>query len=139
MELIPNSKIYIDTNLFIYFFENNPNYADKVEKLFEESINKNILLISSELLYLELSVLPIKKQNSKILKLYTDIENYLPNLDLIPISKNILLKAAEIRATYNYRSPDAIHLSTALSEKCKGFYCADKNLKSFEQIKINIV
>jgi len=31
MGLKQTPKVYIDTNLFIYYFENNPTYANKVE------------------------------------------------------------------------------------------------------------
>jgi len=139
VELVANSKIYIDTNLFIYYFENNPKYTSKVESIFEESIDKNIQLISSELLYLELLVLPNKERNNKILNLYKNIEDYMPSLKLINISKEILIGASEIRARYNYRSPDSIHLATAKVEKCKYFYGADKNLKSFKDVEIVII
>lgn len=125
--------------MFIYFFENNPEYANKAETIFEESINKNVQLISSELIYLELLVLPNKKKNNNILNLYKNIEDYIPNLKLVPISKEILICASEIRAEYNYRSPDSIHLATAKIIKCKYFYRADKNLKSFKDIKIVLI
>ena len=97
MELAKNSKIYLDTNLFIYFFENNPEYANK------------------------------------------NIKDYIPNLKLVTTSKEILICASKIRAEYNYRSPDSIHLATAKIEQCEYFYGADKHLKSFKDIKIVII
>jgi len=139
MGLKQNSKIYIDTNLFIYYFENNPNFADKVEKLFEEILNKNIKLISSELLYLELLVLPKKEKNKKIIALYTNIEKHVPNLTLIPITKQTLTQASEIRANYNYKSPDSIHLATAKIEKCDYFYGSDKQLKNYKDVKVIVM
>ena len=87
MELRPNSKVYIDTNLFIYYFENNPQYGNKVKNLFETLIEQNIKIISSELLYLELLVLPYKINNKNIIDLYTNIEKHIPNLQLIKLDK----------------------------------------------------
>lgn len=139
MELKQDSKIYLDTNVFIYFFENNPKYIKKVEDLFEQSVNKNVSLVSSELLYLELLVLPYKEKNKKISNLYLNIEKYIPNLKLIPISKKILTMASKIRATYNYKSPDSIHLSTAKLEGCDMFCGSDKSLKGFKELNVEIL
>ena len=136
MGLKQNPKIYIDTNMFIYYFENNPTYANKVEGLFEEIIGKNIQLISSELLYLELLVLPKKENNNKIIDLYTNIEKYIPNLRLVPVSKQVLIQASEIKADYNLKSPDSIHLATAKLENCKHFYTSDRKLKNYKDVKV---
>lgn len=32
MEITPNSKVTLDTNCFIYYFEDNEKYASKLEK-----------------------------------------------------------------------------------------------------------
>ena len=139
MDIKQNSKIYLDTSLFIYFFENNPKYISKVENLFEQAINKNVSLISSELLYLELLVFPYKEKNKKIENLYLNIEKYVPSLNLIPVTKKILTTAAKIRAEYNFKSPDAIHLATAKVEGCDQFYGSDKKLKSFNDPKVIVI
>jgi len=132
-------KIYIDTNLFIYYFENNPNFIDKVEKLFEGTTKQSTKLICSELLYLELLVLPNKENNKKIINLYKDIEKHIPNLSLAPITKEILIKASEIRAEYSYRFHNLMHLATAILNNCDEFYTSDKNLKCFKGLKVEIV
>ncbi|PIR43828.1 hypothetical protein COV24_00690 [candidate division WWE3 bacterium CG10_big_fil_rev_8_21_14_0_10_32_10] len=139
MELKDNSKIYVDTNLFIYYFENNQKYVHKVEKLFGESLNKNIQIICSELLYLELLVLPYTKNNIRVINLYKNLEKYIPNLTLMPISKKILIESAKIRSNYSFRSPDSIHLATAFTEKCKYFYGSDKKLKSYKETHVEII
>ena len=139
MGLRRNARVYVDTNLFIYYFENNPQFVEKIDNFFKESIEKNVVLICSELLYLELLVVPFKDKNNKAISLYENIENYIPNLNLIPISKEILVSASKIRASYKYKSPDAIHLSTAKAEKCQTYYGSDKNLKSFKDVEILII
>jgi predicted nucleic acid-binding protein len=46
---------------------------------------------------------------------YETLLSYFPNLDLIPISRAILLDAAGLRARHRLRTPDAIQLATAFS------------------------
>ena len=139
MGLRRNSRIYVDTNLFIYYFESNPHFVEKVDNLFKESIEKDVVLICSELLYLELLVVPFKDKNSTAVDLYENIENYIPNLNLIPITKEILIGASKMRADFKCKSPDAIHLSTAKVEKCQTYYGSDKSLKSFKSIEVSII
>jgi len=139
MGLRRNARVYVDTNLFIYYFENNPQFVEKIDNFFKESIEKNVVLICSELLYLELLVVPFKDKNNKAISLYENIENYIPNLNLIPITKEILVSASKIRANYKYKPPDSIHLSTAKAEKCQTYYGSDKNLKSFKDVEILII
>ena len=39
---------------------------------------------------------------------------YFPNLELQPISREVLLEAAGLRARYRLRTPDAIQIATGL-------------------------
>lgn len=71
--------------------------------------------------------------------MYEDIEVYIAGLKLIPVSKDILIEAARIRAKYNYRSPDAIHLATAKKLKCESFYGSDKKLRAFKDVNVKIL
>jgi predicted nucleic acid-binding protein len=45
---------------------------------------------------------------------YETLLSYFPNLELVPISRQILLEAAGLRARHRLRTPDAIQLATGL-------------------------
>lgn len=136
MELKANSKVYLDTNIFIYYFEDHPRFAKKIEELFDIGFDKNMTFVSSELLYLETLVLPYKKVDRAMSNLYLNIEKHIPNFYLAPINKSVLLQAAKIRAKYGFKSPDSIHLATAVTENCDLFFGFDKQLMKYEKINV---
>ena len=70
--------------------------------------------ITSELTLLELTVKPLQLGRQDVADDYEVLLGYLPNLQLEPISRSILLNAAGIRARYRLRTPDAIQIATGL-------------------------
>ena len=68
----------------------------------------------SELTLLELSVGPLRHGRQDIADEYEILLSHFPNLTLYPISRDILLDAAELRARFRLRTPDAILIATAL-------------------------
>lgn len=62
----------------------------------------------------------------------------LRNIGVQPPDVSISLEAARLRATYNLRTPDALHAATALVAKADGIVTNDKRFKrlSREGLKI---
>ena len=57
------------------------------------------------------------------------------DIHLVPISLEILMKAANVRAKNPaIRTPDAIHLATAVVERCSVFITNDVGLKHVSDI-----
>lgn len=133
------SKIYLDTNIYIYFFEDNPHYANQIEQLLILITKKNATLVVSTLLLSEILVSPYKTNNKKLLQLYQNIDQTISNLNFIPLHKKIADKAAFIRAKYGIKTPDAIHLATAIEQQVDIFITADQQLRKVKEIKIEIV
>ena len=130
---------YFDTNIFIYYFENHPIQSDKCNLWFNAGSKPNAFIHSSELLLSELLIAPFKTKDKNLEKVYLHLEQHVPNLILLPITKAILVESARIRATHGFRTPDAIHLATAVSVKADHFITADARLKSFPDIHITII
>lgn len=132
-------KIYLDTNLYIYFFENNLQYADEIENLLNLTTEKKITLIASTLLLSEILVSPYKTKNKQLLQIYQNLDQTITNLNLIPLNKKIADQTAFIRAKYDIRTPDAIHLATAIDQQANLFVTADQQLSKVKEINVEIV
>lgn len=139
MELRKAKQIYLDSNCLIYYFENNPKYAQKVEDIFNLSIQNSIKLITCNLSLMELLVLPVKLKNKRIIKLYKNLDKHIPNFTFVNVDEKTFVKAAEIRASTNFRSPDSIHLASSIVNKCDAFVTSDKQLQGFNQVKIQLI
>jgi len=130
MGIEDGSTILLDTNCFIYYFEDNDSYADRLEELFTRIQNGKITAYMSVLSLLELLVKPKREGNVFLENRYKlALMNY-PNLKIIDVSIGISDIAAGLRAEHNIKTPDAIILATALYVKADGFVTNDIRLKA---------
>ena len=105
--------IALDTCLWIYHFEKHPELSKPVEQILTSVANGKCRAIVSELTLMELITGPLKLGRQDAADEYETLITHFPNLILAPITRNILLEAAQIRALYGFRTPDAIILATA--------------------------
>src|ERR1700685_2413622 len=110
-----HKRILLDTCVWIYHFEQNPAFADAAGNFIEHLEAGRFRGIASELTLLEIIVKPLQLGRQDAADDYETLLSYFPNLDLIPISRAILLDAAGLRARHRLRTPDAIQLATAFS------------------------
>ena len=70
--------------------------------------------MASELVLLELLVAPLKNGAQDVADEIELALLHFPNLQLVPVTRAVLVRAAQIRALYGLRTPDSIMLATAL-------------------------
>jgi len=128
-----NKLIGLDTNIFIYHFQNNPQFGQKAQKIFSQLTTNKTKAITSVITLTEL--LSLKRSDEIILEL-KNLMLELPNMEIKDISRDIAIEAARIRRTYGYRLPDSIQVATALAGKADMFITNDVKLQSFKEIKI---
>lgn len=123
------STVYIDTSVVIYTIEGNPDYYSVLQPLWSKFYAEEIQVVSSELILMEVLVVPLRNSNNSLV---ADYEELLlsSQVQLIPISQSILLQAANLRATTSLKTPDAIHAATALSASCNQFITNDKGFRN---------
>ena len=89
-------KIYIDTNLFIYFLEFNQHFSEKAKRIIGDLYNKQVSIVTSELTIAECLVKPIQRKNTGLVSIYTEFFQSRENFFVVPVSKNILLQALHL-------------------------------------------
>lgn len=107
-------RVLIDTSVWIYHFEQNPKLASAAGRVIENLEAGKFRGIASELTLLELTVRPLQLGRQDVADDYEVLLGYFPNLELQPISREVLLEAAGLRARYRLRTPDAIQIATGL-------------------------
>jgi predicted nucleic acid-binding protein len=128
--ILPSSGvIYIDTPVLIYSIEWNPEYYSLLQPLWLKFQTGEIQIISSELILMEVLVLPLRNNDTFLLNAYEELL-LSENMQLLPISQPVLRQAASLRATTNLKTPDAIHAATALSLNCNQFITNDKGFRN---------
>jgi predicted nucleic acid-binding protein len=136
--IIPDGAIvYVDTAPVIYTLEPHPDYSSRLQPLWEKLHANKITIVSSELLWLETLVLPMKKQNQALIELYTELLT--DNIQLIAIDESILKRAAQLRSTSSLKTPDAIHAATAINYGCTLFLTNDAGLRTVPGINTTVL
>ncbi|GET39458.1 type II toxin-antitoxin system VapC family toxin [Microseira wollei] len=135
---IPSSAvIYVDTAIVIYSVEFNPDYWQLLQPLWAKLQANEISIVSSELTLMECLVVPLRNGNNLLVDTYEQLLS--SQVSLVPISQTILKNAAQLRATTNLRTPDAIHGATALSQGCTLFITNDTGFRNVPNLSVVIL
>lgn len=134
-----NKQYALDTMCFIYLFEANQVYFNKVEKLFKQIEQNKIQASTSIISLIEVLSSPAIENNLQLKAKYQNFFYTMPNLKLVDVSHEQAKTAATLRRKYKIRTPDAIQLATAITQKADYFITNDKQLKKINEIEIKLI
>lgn len=109
-----HERVLIDTSVWIYHLEQHPQLGPPAGRVIERLEEGKFRGVVSELTLLELTVRPLQLGRQDIADDYEVLLDYFPHLELVPITRNVLLDAAALRARQRLRTPDAIQLASGL-------------------------
>jgi predicted nucleic acid-binding protein len=113
-----SGNVYLDANGFIYSVERIDPYRSMLDTLWRTVGTRQITVVTSELTLLEVLVKPLQVGDAPTATLFRTVLQHLPEVRMLPITQPILEEAAQLRATLGLRTPDAIHMATALLHSC---------------------
>src|SRR5678815_1182156 len=104
----------IDTSPLVYWLEENPTYFDISKRIFDLVEERKVKVATSTLTLTEALVLPYRMKDwRRVYRIHAVLGSY-PHMEWLPPTVAIARRAAQIRAEFNLRTPDAIHAATAL-------------------------
>lgn len=136
IDAIQGNKVYLDTNIWIYALEGYSAYLQDLTQLFQRITQGDLIAVTSELSLAEALVKPFQNQNLTQQQIYKQFISNSQNVLVIPVSRDILIEAAQLRATINIKLPDAIHAATALLTQCSTFITNDQRFQSVPGISV---
>jgi len=125
-------RIYLDTAPIIYLVEEKEPFREKV---ISHLRGKNATLQTSEMARLESRVKPMREKDDVLLAAYDEFfaEDF---KQIIELTRDVVDTATELRAKYNFKTPDSIHLAAAITSGCEVFFTNDHRLDRCTEIKI---
>lgn len=125
-------RIYLDTAPIIYLVEEKEPFREKVVSHLRD---KNATLQTSEMARLESRVKPMREKNDVLLAAYDEFfaEDFKP---IIQLTHDVIDTATDLRAKYNFKTPDTLHLAAAITSGCEVFFTNDHRLDRCTEIKI---
>jgi predicted nucleic acid-binding protein len=122
-------RIYVDANVFIYALESFPKYAAISSEMLAASESALMTGVTSESTLSEMLMPPFSQGRVAEGAIYKQTIRSRASLTVAPVSRSILIKSAEIRATAGGGLPDAIHVASAIEADCECCVTADSRPK----------
>ncbi len=129
------TEAYLDACCLIYLTEGTPAWRAAVESRLK-TLPGTTALVTSRMSRLERRSKPLRDREGALLALY---DAAFAKTRLIEVSEAIIERATEIRATYGLRSPDAIHLATAIDVSADVFLTGDGALARCSEIAVHVL
>lgn len=129
------SRVFWDTNLFIYLLEDAGELSARVAEMRRKMLSRGDQLFTSTLTLGEVLVKPLETGNHELAKKYEEILN--TACTLIPFNQKEAVRYAGLRLDRSLRAPDAIQLACAASARIDLFITNDARLsqKAFPEIQ----
>jgi predicted nucleic acid-binding protein len=120
------SRIFWDTNLFVYLFEGSPQFSPMVADLKRRMTERRDELVTSAMTLGEVQVKPRQTNNRGVAERYRNVIRQ--TCTVLPFDSAAADIYAELRATSSVKSPDAIQLSCAAASGVELFITNDRGL-----------
>ena len=121
------SRIFWDTNLFIYLLEGTGESFQLTRNLLQRMAERRDELLTSTLTLGEVLVKPLEAGRADIADRYERLLDS-PGVRLVPFDRESARMYAQIRRDRSIRPPDAIQLSCAAAAKTDLFVTNDARL-----------
>lgn len=131
-----SGRIYLDTNIFIYALEGYPIFRSVLTTLFNALDRGELTAVTSELTLAEVLVKPLLDHHAERQAAYLQALQPSTSLQIVPVSRDILIAAARLRADTNLKLPDAIHAATTQLTGCAQFLTNDTRIPALSGLTI---
>jgi predicted nucleic acid-binding protein len=131
-----SGRLALDTAVFIYFIEEHPDFLPLIAPLFEQTDRGERELVTSAVTLLEVLVVPYRAGDLTLAERYEALLTGSRGLHLVDLDLTQLRAAAQLRAVYRVRTPDALQLAAALSHGCTAFVTNDRDLPDMPGLRI---
>ena len=120
------SRIFWDTNLFVYLFEDQGERSARVSKLRDHMEKRGDELLTSALTLGEVLVKPMEEGREDLMRRYEQLIT--KGATVLPFGLDAVRIFAKVRQVYKIRPPDAIQLACASAANTHRFITNDKKL-----------
>jgi predicted nucleic acid-binding protein len=136
---LAGQSVYIDTNLFIYFLDQNPKFFSIAVSILEAIESDHFVAYTGDITVAETLVKPYQTDNALMvasIKAFFATDNF---ISIVSHDSAIFDLAAQIRAKNRMKFPDALHFATAIKTGCHFFISNDTGFRTTDTIKVILI
>lgn len=136
LERVKGQRVYIDTNIFIYFLERHERYFDSVAPFFQAFSDGLSLAYTGDAVVAETLYKPYQIDDalrvSEFKAFFSDDEF----ITVLPHTKQVFELAAELSPKRGMKLIDALHYATAALAGCQFMLTNDKGIQPSDSLEI---
>lgn len=130
------SKLGLDTSPLIYFVERHPTYLSQMREIISRIDAGAFMGYSSVITLTEVLTQPLRLANGSLVSEYRMLLRQGRNFTLVSVDASVCETAAELRARYNLRTPDALQVASALSMGCEALLTNDTGIRRVTELHV---
>jgi predicted nucleic acid-binding protein len=131
-------NIYLDSSAIIYGIEGTQELHSAVIARIARAEADGSVFSTSRLSRLECRVLPLRRGQAALLSRYDEF--FLrPSLQITDIGSSVIDLATDLRVRYGLKTPDAIHVATAMDCGSDLILTGDHDMARVKEIKVELV
>jgi predicted nucleic acid-binding protein len=132
------SRVYIDTNIWVYYIEANPAFVEAVRRVLLAVEAAGAHLVTNEITLAECLYKPAKDGNHAALDAYDRLFGS-GEIEITPLDGTLARSAALHGGQLGLKLIDAIHYIGALEAGCDVFVTADARFRSGPAMRVGVV
>jgi predicted nucleic acid-binding protein len=136
LERVRGQRVYIDTNIFIYFFERHEQYFDTVLPFFQLFSDGLSLAYTGDAVVAETLYKPYQIDDALRISEFKTFFGDEEFITVLPHTKKVFELAAELSPKRGMKLIDALHYATAALAGCRFMLTNDLGFKSSEGLEV---
>jgi predicted nucleic acid-binding protein len=129
------SKLYLDSNIFIYLLEGEPELQELVQSAFSAFDENKVTLYTSEITITECLNGAFRARLEDLAQKYLDLFGSEDFVTVLPVDSDVCIEAARLGAAHRLKTVDAIHLASATLAGCQALLSNDGGFRSTEGVE----
>lgn len=121
---------YLDTNVLIAIIEPVMPLNDTQAQFLARLDGGEAFAVTSEIALSECLVKPFADGEQHVIDAYFTLFESQRGLAVLSVTREVLIEAAQLRASLRMSLPDAIHVSTARIVECEVFVTDDRRIRT---------
>ena len=129
-------RVYFDAMIFIYLIEGYSELQDRLFEIRDSLLKTEAKVFTSELTICETLVVPFRNNDVAMVSKYREFIEDSGAFEVLPAHRATWIRASLYRAQFGLKTPDAVHVASAVEAGCELFVTNDKLIKSPKGIKV---
>lgn len=130
--------IYCDSVVVIYSFDHTGQFNVRATSRLAAMATAKDRVAITDLVRLEYRIAPLRNNDAVKLGIF-DAFCARPDVQFVPITTAVFDRATAIRAAFNFKLGDSLHLAAAVEGGCDRFLTNDNRLSRFTDIVVEVL